>query len=130
MPVGDASQVPAAIATALAVREAPGRPLLETLQASLRDQELLLLLDNFEQVVEAAPVIGALLASAPSLRVLVTSQVLMDLRGEHVFKVPPLNHPNLRRLPAVGADQIAFIEQHPAVQLFVRVHRLAQPALS
>ena len=58
----------------------------------LRDRRLLLVLDNFEQVLDAAPVVGALLAGAPGVRVLATSRTRLDLYGEHEFAVDPLEH--------------------------------------
>src|SRR5262249_29446770 len=63
---------------------------LESLVGYLRGRELLLVLDNFEHVIPAAPVVATLLESAPRLRILVTSRELLRLRGEHELRVPPL----------------------------------------
>src|SRR5207247_8783115 len=73
-PVSDPSLVIPTIADTLGVREASGQPLLETLTAFLREQQLLLLLDNFEQVLAAAPLIADLLAACPKLQALITSR--------------------------------------------------------
>ena len=70
--------------------------LLDRLRAVLRDKRLLLVLDNFEQVVEAAPLVADLLTACPALKVLVTSRVRLRLSGEHEFPVPPLALPGPR----------------------------------
>jgi predicted ATPase/class 3 adenylate cyclase len=89
-PVTDPALVPAAVANALGVPEAPGRPILDGVKEHLRHRELLGVVDNFEQVVEAGPVLEELLTSAPGLRAMVTSRVVLSLRGEHEYAVPPL----------------------------------------
>jgi predicted ATPase/class 3 adenylate cyclase len=91
--VSDPDLVPAAIAKALSVHEVPGRPILEVVKENLSPKELLLAVDNFEQVAEASPVVEALLSAAPGLKVLVTSRVVLSLRGEHEVAVPPLEPP-------------------------------------
>jgi len=103
-----------AIAQTLGVRESSGAALIADLQRYLRDRHLLLLLDNFEQVIEAAPQVAALLAAAPGLKVLVTSREALRLRGEQEYTVPPLALPDLRRLPPPEA-----LSQVPAVRLFL-----------
>src|SRR5712691_8005339 len=98
-PLIDPGLVLSTIAQALGVQEQGSRPLLEGLQDHLREKQLLLLLDNFEQVVSAAPVVAEVLVAAPRLRVLVTSRTSLHLSGEHEFVVPPLALPDLRNLP-------------------------------
>jgi class 3 adenylate cyclase len=98
-PVTDPALVPAAVANALGVPEAAGRPILEEVKEHLRDRELLQVVDNFEQVAEASPVIEELLVAAPRLRTMVTSRVVLALRGEQEYEVPPLHVPDPRRLP-------------------------------
>jgi predicted ATPase/DNA-binding SARP family transcriptional activator len=93
--VRDPALVPATIAQALGVRESTGQPLLEILKMALRERQLLLLLDNFEQVTDAAPLLAELLAAAPGLQLLVTSRALLRISGEHVVAVPPLALPPL-----------------------------------
>jgi predicted ATPase len=88
-PLADASLVPSALATALGV----GDGNVDTLVANLSSRELLVVLDNFEQIVDAGPTIAQLVAAAPRLRVLVTSRTRLGLSGEHVYPVPPLETP-------------------------------------
>ena len=109
----DPALVPSAIAEVLGVREAGDTPLLELLREHLKDKRLLLVLDNFEQVLEAAPVVTALLAD-PGLTVLVTSRAPLRLRGEKEVAVPPLGLP--RRRPPPTAEQLS---QYAAVRLFL-----------
>src|SRR5439155_6024316 len=92
--VGEAAGVIPAMAQVLDVRESEGRSLAVSLAAYLRRKRLLLVLDNFEQVVEAAPAVYALLNEAPDLRVVVTSRVLLRVEGERSYPVPPLTVPD------------------------------------
>jgi hypothetical protein len=108
--LGEAALVPRAIARTLRVKEAAGQPLSETLHEALRDKQLLLVLDNCEHVLAAAPLLVALLAACPGLRVLATSRAALGVPGERVFAVPPLALPDLTRLPAVEA--LAQYVQH------------------
>ena len=112
--ISEPNLVVSTIAQTLSVTEAGGRPLLEMVQAYLRDKHLLLLLDNFEQVVEAAPVVADLLQAAPRLKALVTSRVALRLSGEHEYAVPPLTLPDPKRLPPL--ERLA---QYEAVRLFI-----------
>src|SRR5262245_12557142 len=109
-PISDAGLVASAIAQTLGVREAAGRPLLNQLQDYLRGRHMLLLLDNFEQVVIAAALIADLLARCPRLIVLVTSREVLHLRGEKEILVPPLALPpqeprTTQRVPARRVNQ-------------------------
>jgi predicted ATPase/transcriptional regulator with XRE-family HTH domain len=113
-PVSDPSLVPTTLAEALGVREMPARSLLETLQDALRDRQMLLILDNFEQVVPAAPLLTDLLAAAPQLKVLVTSRSALHLRGEKLVDVLPLDIPDLEH-PA----PVEELEHVGSVALFV-----------
>lgn len=91
----DPALVPSAVARVLGVEEVAGRPILEAVKNHLGSKELLMVLDNFEQVAEAAPAVEALLTSAPKLRVLATSRVVLSLRGEQEYPVPPLEPPDV-----------------------------------
>jgi predicted ATPase/class 3 adenylate cyclase len=120
-PVTDPDLVPAAVAKALGVPEAAGRPILEEVKDHLRHRELLGVVDNFEQVTEAGPVLEELLGAAPGLRTMVTSRVVLSLAGEQEYAVPPLPVPDAARLPrdlaalgAVGAVRL-FCERAVAV---------------
>ncbi len=110
----DPALAPAAIAAAVGVREEGGRAFQEALVDFLREKELLLVLDNLEQVIAAAPGVGELLAAAPGLTVLATSRAPLRLRGEREYPVPPLGLP--QRKPPPTAEQISPFE---AVRLFI-----------
>jgi predicted ATPase/class 3 adenylate cyclase len=111
--------VPEAIAGALRVREEPGRWVLDTLGDHLRDKELLLVLDNFEQVLNAAPMaMEPLLRTAPGVKALVTSRVPLHLYGEQEYPVPPLRLPDPEhRLDVdalVGYEAVALFAERAA----------------
>ncbi|MEP7190816.1 MAG: tetratricopeptide repeat protein, partial [Roseiflexaceae bacterium] len=89
-----------------------GEPALDALRALLSDRQALLVLDNFEQVADAAPRIAELLRAAPTSKALVTSRAALHLSGEHLFVVPPLDRPDPRHLPPLA--QLAAM---PAVEL-------------
>jgi predicted ATPase len=99
-----------------------GRPLVESLVASLRERSLLLVLDNVEQLLEAAPVIAGLLAACPGLKVLATSRAPLRLSGEHEYPVPPLDLPD----PSLAGDPAA-LGKSGAVALFVQRAQAARP---
>lgn len=120
--VSDPDLVASTIAHALGLREAGSVPPVEQLCEALRDLHLLLLLDNFEQVVVAAPVIAELLAACPRLKLLVTSRTLLRVRGEHEVAVSSLALPGLKHLPPL--DTLA---QVASVALFVRAARAVRP---
>src|SRR5205085_3059611 len=88
------------IAQTLGLREVEERSLFESLKAFLRDKHLLLLLDNFEQILPAAPALVELLLACPSIKILVTSQTVLHVEGEYEFAVPPLSLPDPLHLPA------------------------------
>jgi non-specific serine/threonine protein kinase len=120
-----ASLIPAAIAEKLGVREHGGRPISDRLVAALRDQQLLLVLDNFEHVLPAGPFVADLLASCARLTILVTSRTTLRLSGEHRFPVPPMGLPE----PAATATAAAA-HRADAVQLFVARAQAAQPGFA
>ncbi|HEY6407636.1 MAG TPA: AAA family ATPase, partial [Ktedonobacteraceae bacterium] len=120
-PISDPDLVISAIAHALGLQEYGKRPLFEYLSAFLRTKQLLLLLDNFEQVLSAAPLLADLLMACPELKILVTSRAVLHLEGEYVYKVPPLAVPDVQHLPPQDSlSQVAsvalFIEQAQAKQ--------------
>lgn len=124
-PLSDPMLVPQAIARRLQVRERGGRSLLDELRNFLRHRSALLVLDNFEHVVDAAPQVAALLSDCPSLKVLVTSRQPLRLSSEQVFEVPRLGVPNLAHLPPI--DQLL---EFPAAALFVERARATQPGFT
>jgi predicted ATPase/DNA-binding CsgD family transcriptional regulator len=113
-PVRDPGLVPSALAQALAVQESSGRPVAEVVKDHLREKLLLLVLDNFEQVVEAGPYLTELLLACRRLKVLVTSRAVLHLSEESDFPVPPLELPTEEMPPAAVLDDHA-----EAVRLFV-----------
>jgi predicted ATPase/DNA-binding XRE family transcriptional regulator len=119
--ITDPALVLPAIARALDIRETLGRPVAEALMMALRNLRLLLVLDNFEHVLEAAPAVAGLLTVCPRLTVLVTSRAPLRLSGERRFATPPLAFPAPNDQPAfeVLADFAAialFVERARAVQ--------------
>jgi predicted ATPase/class 3 adenylate cyclase len=102
-----------AIAQALAVREVSGEDFAVTLSAYLHDKQMLLVLDNFEHIVGAAPAIAKLLGAAPELRTLVTSRERLRLSSEHVYEVPPL------MLPDAGQEDLDTLLGTDAIALFL-----------
>src|SRR5207244_7737725 len=97
-PVNDPTQVVPAIAQTLASLIASDRPLFTLLQAFLKEKQLLLLLDNFEQVGDAAVMLAELLAACPQLKIVVTSRRGLHVRDEHEFDVPLLYVHTLKQL--------------------------------
>ncbi len=123
--VSDPALVSLAIAQALRVQEANSPSLLDAVAAHLRDRSMLLVLDNFEQVVLAAPVAPQLLAACPGLKVLATSRVTLRVSGEHVYTVPPLT------LPQPGHQlPVADVAHSEAVRLFVTRAQAVKPGFA
>ncbi len=108
-PITEPTLVISAIAQTLDVREAGTQALLEILQNFLHDRQLLLVLDNFEQVAKAAPLVATLLAECPRLKLLVTSRATLHLYGEYEFPVPPLALPDVNHLAAAETDIVASV---------------------
>ena len=121
-PITDPALVPPAVAAAVGLREEGGRTPLALLQDFVRSRQLLLVLDNFEQVVDAAPLVGQLLEGAARLKVLVTSRTALRLREERELAIGPLGLPD----PARTRD-LASLAQAAAVQLFVARAREVKP---
>jgi predicted ATPase/DNA-binding CsgD family transcriptional regulator len=118
----DPALLPSAIALVLGLKQAETQTLLEQLKEYMRHKCILLVLDNFEQVLPAAPLISELLEACPALKVLVTSRAVLHLSGEHQFPVLPLTVPDLAHLPPL--DTLA---QTPAVALCVERMKSARP---
>ncbi len=115
-PVDQASKVINAVAQALGVRDVGDMPLEDKLIIALRHRRALLVLDNFEQVLDAAPFVAELLAAAPQLKVLITSRALLRVSGEHSFEVGPLALPTGRRSRELPASVALFVERARAVK--------------
>ena len=121
-PLSDAELVVPTIGQVLGVREQGHQPPLDSLKDYLRDRHLLLMLDNFEQVIEAAVQVAELLAACPMLKVLVTSRVVLHVQAEREWAVPPLSLPNPKDLP----DLVA-LTQYEAVALFIERAQAVKP---
>jgi predicted ATPase/class 3 adenylate cyclase len=112
-----------AIARAVGLGEVVDRPIQEELTNRLRERTLLLVLDNFEQVTEAAGAVARLLADCPGLKLLATSREALHVRAEHVFAVLPLG------LPPAGPNRASALQVggYEAVQLFIDRARAVRP---
>jgi predicted ATPase/transcriptional regulator with XRE-family HTH domain len=121
-PVRDPRLVPATIAHALELRESGGRSARELLLDHLQERHLLLVLDNFEHLLGAAPLLAELVAGCPQLALLVTSRAVLRLRPERRFAVAPLP------TPAEGSPAAETVAASPAVRLFVERARAVAPA--
>jgi predicted ATPase/serine/threonine protein kinase len=123
-PLSDPGLIASVIVQTLGIREAGGQSpleILKNLQDSLR-APMLFLLDNFEHLVQAAPIVAELLAMGPHLKILVTSRAALHVYGEHEFPVPPLALPDSRSTPP-----FEVLSQYPAIALFVQRAVAAKP---
>src|SRR5215204_1382929 len=107
--------VASTIALALGVKESAEQSLMKSLKNYLRDKRLLLVLDNFEQVLEGAPLVGELLGACPKMKVLATSRIPLRLYGEQEYLVRPLSLPDPKVMPL-----LEVLTQYEAVRLFVQ----------
>jgi predicted ATPase/class 3 adenylate cyclase/Tfp pilus assembly protein PilF len=120
--VSDPELVPSTIAKPLGVKERAEQSLEESLEAYLQQKHMLLILDNFEQVLEGATVVGDLLGGCPNLKVLATSRIPLRLYGEQEYPVPSLELPDPMHLPPLER-----LTQYEAVRLFVERARAVNP---
>lgn len=118
----DATQVVPAIAQVLGIRETGDRPLLETLKENLRNKQMLLVLDNFEQVVGAAPQVAELFNACPTLKLLITSRTPLHVQGERELLVLPLALPNPQHHTSPEG-----LSQFAAVELFMQRAQAVKP---
>src|SRR5205085_11471940 len=125
-PLADPALVPQTVASALGVREEPGRALTETLVEYLRGKQVLLILDNCEHVLAAcAQLADALLRACPSLRLLASSREGLGSGGEQTYRVPSLTLPDARHLPPLER-----LRDFEAVQLFADRARLSHASFA
>lgn len=113
--VRDSDGLVVSIAQALHLREERGQSLLERIKATLREMRALLVLDNFEQLLEAGLVLSHLLATCPGLKFLVTSRSMLHIQAERIFEVQPLSVPAARR-----HHSLTDLLQYAAIALFVQ----------
>jgi predicted ATPase/DNA-binding CsgD family transcriptional regulator len=121
-PINDPDLVVSTITETLGIKESTSQPPIESLKRYLRDREMLLVLDNFEHVLEAASTVGELLAASPQLKVLTTSREVLHLHEEHIFQVPPLDFPDPKHLLSLER-----LTEYEAVRLFIQRARKAKP---
>jgi len=120
--ISDPELVVPHIAQVLGITETGQHSLLDILIASLRDKHLLLCLDNFEQVVTAAPSLANLMTFCPRIKMLVTSRAPLHISGEHEFPVPPLATPDLKQQFDNGE-----LSEYAAVALFLERAQMTRP---
>ena len=121
-PISDPDLVVPTIAKTLGLAEVGSQPLFSILKEYLQEKPLLLLLDNFEQIVAAAPRLTELLTACPHLKMLVTSRAGLHLTGEHEFPVPPLALPDREQFP-----ESEVLSQYAAVALFTQRAQAVKP---
>ena len=115
-PLGDPTAVLTSVAQAVGLRYTGGKPITDALREYAKDaitSPTLFLLDNFEHVLAAAPLVVDLLEASPDVKIFVTSRSVLRVYGEHEYPVPPLALPDPKRT-------IADLEQNPAIRLFVQ----------
>jgi predicted ATPase len=121
-PLSDAELVVPTVMQTLSLTEAGGQSPLDFLKIALKDKLMLLLLDNFEQVIEAAVQAAELLAACPRLKIMITSRVVLHVQAEREFTVPPLSLPDPNHLP-----DLLTLSQYEAVALFVQRAQAVKP---
>ncbi len=119
--ITDPDLVLPAIATVLNVKDSTDQPVVEAVKEHLRNLQLLLVLDSFEQVVKAAVLVVDLLRAAPRIKILVSSREVLRVTGEHDYPVPPLDLPDMRR-----RHTAAMLSRYEAVALFIQRAKAAQ----
>ena len=123
--VSDPASIAIVIAQTLGVRETGGQPQLKTLKEYLQNSlstPMLILFDNFEHVLAAAPMLAELMAVAPHLKLLVTSRAALHVYDEHEFPVPPLELPDVKSLPP-----LEVLPQYSAISLFIKRAAAVKP---
>ncbi|HVS11999.1 MAG TPA: AAA family ATPase, partial [Planctomycetota bacterium] len=120
-PISDPELVPSTIASTIGLQLSGAKPPMQQLIEHLREREVLLVLDNLEQILAAAPRVSELLQAAPGLRVLATSRAPLRVSGEQEFPVPPLG------LPDPATVTLPQLSQYESVQLFIERALAATP---
>ena len=120
-PISDPTLVASTIATVVGVADT-GERLLDDLKRFLQHRSLLLVLDNFEQILDAGSLVVELLTSSAYLKILVTSRAPLQVRGEHELDVPPLAVPDSAQPPSAEA-----LQEYPSVSLFVERAQAVRP---
>jgi predicted ATPase len=121
-PISDPELLISTVAHTLGLRETGNRPILDLLKSSLQNKHLLLLLDNFEQIIAAALVLADLLEACPQLKLLVTSREVLRVRGEQEYLVPPLPVPDLKQ-----STDSETLSHYASVTLFTQRAQAVDP---
>jgi non-specific serine/threonine protein kinase len=124
-PIRDARFVPVTIAKVFDIGESGSRSLVENLKHYLKNKRLLLVLDNYEQIIETAPLVSDLLSAAPGLKIMVTSRQVLQIYGEQEYPVPPLEIPDLD-----AEESFHILSQYEAVDLFCQRAQAIKPDFS
>ncbi len=119
------TQLPMSIIQALHIASTPTMPPLQSLLTYLRDKQLLLILDNFEQITDATDIIDEMLAQVPGLTFLITSRVVLHIYGEHEFRILPLDTP-----ASTITLKVAELLQYSAIQLFIERAHATVPGIT
>ena len=120
--ISDPEQVVNAITNVLALSEREGATLDQALKNYLHNKKLLLLIDNFEHLLDAAPLVGELLADAPQVSILATSREQLHIYGEYEYPIAPLELPDTQR-----AETLEHLRKHEAISLFIERARAVRP---
>ena len=119
-PITDSNLIAPTISKSLGIPENPGVEPLENIAHYLKSKNCLLILDNFEQIVDAAPMVSMLLAACPLLKVLVTSREILHIGGEHDCSVPPMSAPDSIAVNRLFGDEVLqSVSQYDAVRMFI-----------
>jgi predicted ATPase/class 3 adenylate cyclase len=121
-PITDMALVPLAIAQSLTLTETPGRSIVDSLKDYLTNKLLLLILDNFEQVISSSSLVAELLMVCKELKIIVTSRERLHIGGEHEYPVLPLDMPNPTQMPSLDS-----LSQYSAVELFLQRAKAVKP---
>ena len=124
-PINDPDLIISTIAQTLGILEIAGRDTEETLKSYLQQKRLLLLLDNFEHIIDAAPLVNELLMAAPGLKILITSRQPLQIYGEQEYAVPPLIVPDLDH-----PEPLQTLSQFEAVELFIQHAQAVSPGFA
>ena len=122
--VQDAERFPDAVSQVFSMRHAGSERLWDRVKEHLRERRLLLVLDNFEQIIGAAPLVAELLGACAGVKVLVTSREVLRLPGEHEVPVPPLAAPPIGRH---AGRELLELSSFPAVELFIQRAQAVRP---
>lgn len=120
--IDDQDLVPSAIIQALGLSEHGDEPAMEILKKHLHDKQLLLFLDNYEQITDAAWVISELSAACPNLKIIITSRIVLHIKGEQEYSLSPLAVPQKKDI-----IEIEGVSQFAAIQLFVKRAKAIKP---